>query len=110
MPAVLALLSYESVGQNYVRGEFGRPKSKRSSRSVPLVDHVAGELDRHFKSSMFQADDARSRVTARQSGQDLLHRYYVTVALVDIRERGVVRRLGAIAHCLARNHRPDAVL
>ncbi len=45
------------VRQNYVRGEFGRPKSKRSSRSLPLADRVAGELDRHFKSSGFQGDD-----------------------------------------------------
>jgi integrase len=28
------------VRQNYVRGEFGSPKSKRSSRSVPLADRV----------------------------------------------------------------------
>jgi integrase len=45
------------VRQSYVRGEFGRPKSKRSTRSVPLADRVAGELDRHFKASPFQADD-----------------------------------------------------
>lgn len=45
------------VRQNYVRGEFGSPKSKRSSRSVPLADRVAGELDRHFQASPFQSDD-----------------------------------------------------
>ncbi len=45
------------VRQNYVRGEFGRPKSKRSSRSVPLADRAAGELDRHFRASAFQGDD-----------------------------------------------------
>jgi len=39
------------VRQNYVLGEFGTPKSKRSTRSVPLHDHVAGELERLFKSS-----------------------------------------------------------
>ena len=33
------------VRRNFVRGEFGTPKSKRSSRSVPLADRVAGELD-----------------------------------------------------------------
>lgn len=37
------------VRQNYVRGEFGTPKSKRSTRSVPLADRVAGELDRPYK-------------------------------------------------------------
>ncbi len=33
------------------------PKSRRSSRSVPLADRVAGELDRHFKASAYQGDD-----------------------------------------------------
>jgi integrase len=45
------------VRQNYVRGEFGTPKSKRSSRSVPLGDVLAGELERHFQKSEWQADD-----------------------------------------------------
>jgi integrase len=45
------------VRQSYVRGEFGTPKSKRSSRSVPLADRIAGELDRHFKRSAYQGDD-----------------------------------------------------
>ena len=43
------------VRQSYVRGEFGTPKSRRSSRSVPLADRVAGELERHFQRSSFQA-------------------------------------------------------
>ena len=37
------------VRQNYVLGEFGTPKSRRSTRSVPLADVVAGELDRLFQ-------------------------------------------------------------
>jgi integrase len=36
------------VRQNYVRGAFGTPKSRRSTRSVPLADRVAGELDRLY--------------------------------------------------------------
>jgi integrase len=44
------------VRQNYVRGEFGTPKSKRSTRSVPMADEVAGELDRLFKQSTWQGD------------------------------------------------------
>lgn len=32
------------VRQNYVLGEFGTPKSRRSTRSVPLADEVAREL------------------------------------------------------------------
>jgi len=45
------------VRRNYVRGEFGPPKSRRSSRSVPLTDRLAGELQRHLDSSPFQADE-----------------------------------------------------
>lgn len=45
------------VRRSYVRGEYGTPKSRRSSRSVPLADVVAGELDRHFQTSAYQADD-----------------------------------------------------
>jgi integrase len=45
------------VRQNYVRGEFGTPKSKRSTRSVPMADDVAGVLERLFQSTSWQADD-----------------------------------------------------
>lgn len=45
------------VRQNYVRGHWGTPKSRRGSRSVPMADGVAGELERHFKRSAFQEDD-----------------------------------------------------
>ena len=44
------------VRRNYTRQQFGTPKSKRSSRSVPLADRVAGELERHFQRSVFQGD------------------------------------------------------
>ena len=44
------------VRQSYVRGEFGTPKSRRSSRSVPLADRVAGELERHFQRSAYDGD------------------------------------------------------
>jgi integrase len=45
------------VRRNYVRGRFGTPKSRRSSRAVPLADRVAGELERLFKASAHQSDD-----------------------------------------------------
>jgi len=45
------------VRSNYVLGEFGTPKSKRSSRGVPMADEVAGELDRYFKASGEPADE-----------------------------------------------------
>jgi hypothetical protein len=38
-------------------GEFGTPKSRRSTRSVPMADEVAGELDRLAKVSPTHGDD-----------------------------------------------------
>jgi integrase len=45
------------VRQSFVRGEFTSPKSRRGVRSVPLADELAGELERHFRESVFQTDD-----------------------------------------------------
>jgi len=45
------------VRRNYTRGNWGTPKSKRSSRALPMADRLGGELDRHFKRSLYQADD-----------------------------------------------------
>jgi len=45
------------VRRNYVRGEFGTPKSRRSTRSVPMADEVAGELDRLHQASRWRGDD-----------------------------------------------------
>jgi integrase len=45
------------VRQNYVLGEFGTPKSKRSTRSVPMADAVAVELDRLSQVSRRRGDD-----------------------------------------------------
>ncbi len=49
------------VRRNYVRGEFGTPKSKRCTRSVPMADEVAGELDRLYKLSPHQSDPVQIR-------------------------------------------------
>ena len=45
------------VRRNYVRGEFGTPKSKRSARSVPLATRVATELELLFQDSPRKRDD-----------------------------------------------------
>jgi integrase len=37
------------VRQNHVLGEFDTPKSRRGSRSVPMADRLAGELDRVYQ-------------------------------------------------------------
>jgi len=43
------------VRRNYTRGQFGTPKSHRSSRAVPLAQRVRGELELHHERSRFQA-------------------------------------------------------
>jgi integrase len=45
------------VRRNFVRGEFGTPKSKRSSRSVPLASRVATELELLSRDSQYKSDD-----------------------------------------------------
>lgn len=45
------------VRRNYTRGRFGTPKTRRSSRAVPMADRVAAELERQFQRSRYQADD-----------------------------------------------------
>ena len=45
------------VRRSFVRGEFGTPKSKRSSRSVPLADRLARELDRLHRETSWPTDD-----------------------------------------------------
>jgi hypothetical protein len=46
------------VRQNYVVGEFGTPKSRRSTRSVPMADAVGAELERLFQATGEPDDDA----------------------------------------------------
>jgi integrase len=83
------------VRQNYVRGEFGTPKSRRSTRSVPMADELAGELDRLFKQSAGQGEDdlvfahpmtggplpkanvtRRMRAALKAAGLDTTHRFH----------------------------------
>jgi integrase len=83
------------VRQNYVRGEYGTPKSRRSTRSVPMADEVGGELERLFKRSRFQGDGdlvfaqptsggplpkanvtRRFRKALKEAGLDSTHRFH----------------------------------
>ncbi len=41
------------VRRNYTRGRFGTPKTKRSSRAVPMPGRVATELKQHLKCSNY---------------------------------------------------------
>lgn len=45
------------VRRSYGDGEFGPPKTRRSSRAVPMADRVAAELDRLQKRSVFQDEE-----------------------------------------------------
>ncbi len=45
------------VRRSYTRRAWGTPKSRRSSRAVPMADRLAGALDRHYKRSAYQGDD-----------------------------------------------------
>jgi integrase len=45
------------VRRSYSRGQYTTPKSRRSSRAVPMADRVAGELERQFKRSAYTHDD-----------------------------------------------------
>jgi integrase len=83
------------VRRNYVLGEFGTPKSKRSTRSVPMADQVAGERERLIQSTGAKADDAlvfpdpftgeplkknanlrRMRLALKAAGLDTSHRFH----------------------------------
>jgi integrase len=44
------------VRRTYSRGQFGTPKSRRSSRAVPLAARVRTALEEHRKRSRFQGD------------------------------------------------------
>ena len=46
------------VRQNWVLGEFDTPKSRRATRSVPMADRLAGELDRLYQAMGEPGDDA----------------------------------------------------
>lgn len=45
------------VRRSYTRGEFTTPKSRRSSRAVPMADRLADELKRHFEVAVAKDDD-----------------------------------------------------
>jgi integrase len=45
------------VRRNYTRGNLGTPKSRRSSRALPMAERLSTELDRHFKRSLYRGDD-----------------------------------------------------
>jgi integrase len=51
------LVQQARIRRAYVRGVMGKPKSKRSSRGVPLAMRVAGALNDLHRQSAYQGDD-----------------------------------------------------
>ena len=51
------------VRRSYMRGEFTTPKSRRSSRAVPLAGRLATELEGHLGRSAYRDDETRCSAT-----------------------------------------------
>lgn len=68
------------VRRTYSRSQWGTPKSRRSSRAVPMADRVAAELERHFQRSAFQGDDdlvlPHPRTGKPYDARKMLKRFY----------------------------------
>jgi integrase len=45
------------VRRSFGDGEFGPPKTRRSSRAVPMADRVAAELEHHHRRTLFKDGD-----------------------------------------------------
>lgn len=78
------------VRRNWVRGEFGTPKSKRSSRAVPLADRLAAELERLYQDSPRQGDDdlvfAHPATGKPIDRSKLLKRFKAALKRAEVRE------------------------
>jgi integrase len=78
------------VRRNFVRGEFGTPKSQRSSRSIPLADRVAAELDAQHRESRWAGDDdlvfAHPQLGTPLERSRLLKRFKAAARQAGIRE------------------------
>lgn len=45
------------VRRSFTRGEFGTPKTRRSSRAVPLAPRLRAELEQHHRQTPYASDD-----------------------------------------------------
>jgi integrase len=78
------------VRRAWVRGEMGSPKSKRSTRAVPLATTVARELELHSQRSAYAADDdlvfAHPDTGAPLDRSKLLKRFKAAAKRAGLRE------------------------
>jgi integrase len=79
------------VRRSHVRGEYVAPKSRRGSRSVPLADDLAAELERHYGGSKFGGDD--DLVFAHPATGSPLDRSKVRKRFKDALKRADVREV-----------------
>jgi len=77
------------VRRSYTRGALSAPKSRRSSRAVPIADRLAAELGRHFQASRFQEDDhlvfAHPELGTPRDASRLRKRFAEAVAAAGVR-------------------------
>ena len=78
------------VRRNYVRGQFGTPKSRRGSRSIPLADRLGGELDGLYRRSRWTRDEdlvfANPTTGRPLNGTTLLKSYQRALRRAGVRE------------------------
>jgi integrase len=93
------------VRRNYSRGKWGTPKSRRSSRVVPLADRAAAELERHFQRSAYRADDhlvfCHPHAGNPYDASKLRERFYETMKAAGMGEH-CGREGGITSHSLRR--------
>lgn len=91
------------VRRTFSRGAWGKPKSRRSSRAVPIADRVAAELDRHFQRAAYKADDAlvfcHPHTGNPYDASKLRDRFYAAMTAAGMGER-CGRRGGITFHSL----------
>jgi integrase len=70
--------------------QFGRPKSKRSSRSVPMHDRLAAALDAHHRQTPYDGDEdlvfAHPQTGGPLDGTKVLKRFKVVLKAAGVRQ------------------------
>jgi integrase len=78
------------VSRSNVRGNWSRPKSRRSSRSVPMAPQVAGALRRHLDRSQYRDREdlvfGHPRTGKSLSASPIDRRFKVALRTAGVRE------------------------
>jgi integrase len=89
------------VRRKRYRGRTGKPKSRRGSRSVPLANRVARELELHFQRTRLQDDDdlvfAHPETSGPYDTSKLRKRYDAAVAAAGVRDDVVFHDSGTLS-------------